>query len=204
MTNAGPHNLDEQYQDTKRTRFDHIVARLLDDLDSDSDADGMLSDDSFFVTQEQMILDLMAKIETTRVFDPMPCIPKASQLHFLDEWWALDHPNFHKKLRVEPDVFDGLHELIKDHMGLYEQYLRQTREQVNEFAESELESEEVQVGEFLQKQCLKLLLTKTLLLAPPTCFSYSEWEDTKPVNSSNLPFPRVTFRSEEREKKIIT
>ncbi|KAJ7085304.1 hypothetical protein C8R44DRAFT_587526, partial [Mycena epipterygia] len=57
-------------------------------------------------------------IETTRVFDPMPRIPKASQLHLLDEWRALDldHPNFRKKLRVEPDVFDGLHELIKDHM----------------------------------------------------------------------------------------
>ncbi|KAJ7123496.1 hypothetical protein C8R44DRAFT_735144 [Mycena epipterygia] len=117
-------------------------------------------EDSFFITQEQMILNLMAEIETTRVSDPMPRIPKASQLHLLDEWRALDHLNFCKKLCVEPDVFDGLHELIKDHM-------RQTGEQ------------------------------KTL-------HCIGDCADMKPVDSSNLPFPQVTLRSEEREKKTIT
>jgi hypothetical protein len=62
-----------------------------------------------------MILRLMTEIEATRVIDPMPRIEKASQLHLLDEWRAINHPNFRKKLRVEPEVFDGLHELIVDH-----------------------------------------------------------------------------------------
>lgn len=62
-----------------------------------------------------MILRLMTEIEATRVIDPMPRIEKASQLHLLDEWRAINHPNFRKKLRVEPEVFDGLHELIVNH-----------------------------------------------------------------------------------------
>ncbi|KAJ7887971.1 hypothetical protein B0H13DRAFT_2342150 [Mycena leptocephala] len=133
-------DLDDQYRNAKRARFNHTVARLLDDLDSDADAVSLSSvsgessedhsdsepdsdasasfsdlEDNYFATREQMILDLMAEIETTRVFDPMPRIPKASQLHLLDEWRELNHSNFRKKLRVDPEIFDGLHELIKDH-----------------------------------------------------------------------------------------
>jgi hypothetical protein len=133
-------DLDDQYRNAKRARFNHTVARLLDDLDSDADAMSLSSvsgensednsdsepdsdasasfsdlEDNYFATREQMILDLMAEIETTRVFDPMPRIPKASQLHLLDEWRELNHPNFRKKLRVDPEIFDGLHELINDH-----------------------------------------------------------------------------------------
>ncbi|KAJ7925636.1 hypothetical protein B0H13DRAFT_2314230 [Mycena leptocephala] len=127
-------DLDGQYRNAKRARFNHTVARLLDDLDSDADAVSLESsedrsdsepdsdasasfsdlEDNYLATREQMILDLMAEIETTRVFDPMPRIPKASQLHLLDEWRELNHPNFREKFRVDPEIFDGLHELIKD------------------------------------------------------------------------------------------
>ncbi|KAJ7351346.1 hypothetical protein DFH08DRAFT_694425 [Mycena albidolilacea] len=45
----------------------------------------------------------------------MPTILKASQLHLLEEWRRIDHPNFRKKLRVEPVIFDGLVVLIQNH-----------------------------------------------------------------------------------------
>ncbi|KAJ7815912.1 hypothetical protein B0H13DRAFT_1923917 [Mycena leptocephala] len=138
-------DLAEQYQSVKRTRFERVVAGLLEDVDcdssdtmslsdisgvsgdnselhseqdaSDSDESASFSDieDDFLAARGQMILRLMTEIEATRVIDPMPRIEKASQLYLLDEWRAISHPNFRKKLRVEPEVFDGLHELIVDH-----------------------------------------------------------------------------------------
>ena len=116
--------LDEQYRNAKRARFERVVSDPLDDLDSDSsdatslsgvsgvsgdtgeinsgqdasDLDESVSfsdiEDRFFTTRDEMILRLMTEIETTRVIDPLPRIDKASQLHLLDEWRAINHPNF--------------------------------------------------------------------------------------------------------------
>lgn len=94
-------DLAEQYQSVKRTRFERVVAGLLEDVDSDSsdamslsnisgvsgdtgelhseqdasDSDESASfsdiEDDFLATREQMILRLMTEIEATRVIDPM-------------------------------------------------------------------------------------------------------------------------------------
>jgi hypothetical protein len=92
--------------------------------DSDDDGSGSESTDSatfsdiedtVFLSTQEMIEKLMHEIETTRILDPKPRLPKVSQLHLLDEWREIEHPNFRKKLRVDPYVFDGLLALIQDH-----------------------------------------------------------------------------------------
>jgi hypothetical protein len=89
--------------------------------DSDDDGSGSESTDSatfsdiedaVFLSTQEMIEKLMHEIEMTRILDPIvPRLPKVSQLH-LDEWCEIEHPNFRKKLRVDPYVFDGLLALL--------------------------------------------------------------------------------------------
>lgn len=110
---------DENYREFKRAHFQHKFAQFTGDLDLDSEgsisgksgvsSESNVSDDShsssesmsfsdledsFINLREEMICLLRHEIETTRVLDPMPQIPKASQLHLLDQWRAVNHPNF--------------------------------------------------------------------------------------------------------------
>ncbi|KAF8235113.1 hypothetical protein L208DRAFT_1258673, partial [Tricholoma matsutake] len=54
-------------------------------------------------------------IETTRILHPAPPIPKNSQLQLLDHWRLHSPECFCCKLCVEPQTFDSLLSLIKDH-----------------------------------------------------------------------------------------
>lgn len=61
------------------------------------------------------LADLLDKLANSRVFDPKPPNPKASQLHLLDHWQEHDIRNFRAKLRVHPLTFCHILNLIKDH-----------------------------------------------------------------------------------------
>lgn len=55
------------------------------------------------------------KLESTRVLDPAPRLPRVSQLPLFELFKASDPRRFRKKLRVEPDEFDYLLSHIQDH-----------------------------------------------------------------------------------------
>ena len=58
--------------------------------------------------------ELMNHLLNSRVLSQAPPVPKSSQLHLLDHWRLYSPERFRRKLRVEPETFDGLVVLIKD------------------------------------------------------------------------------------------
>lgn len=69
----------------------------------------------YYMNWERRYRELLDQISTTRVLNPAPPIPKSSQLHLLDHWRAHNPERFRRKLRVEPQTFDGLVSRIEDH-----------------------------------------------------------------------------------------
>jgi hypothetical protein len=63
---------------------------------------------------KQHYRNLLNDILTNQVLHPAPPVPKSSQLHFLDHWRIHSPEHFRRKLRIEPETFDALVNLIKD------------------------------------------------------------------------------------------
>lgn len=68
----------------------------------------------FYLAYERCYHETILKIETTRVLNPGPPIPKLSQLPILDHFREYSRAHWRRKLRVDPHVFDSLLELIRD------------------------------------------------------------------------------------------
>ncbi|KAF8229934.1 hypothetical protein L208DRAFT_1284485 [Tricholoma matsutake] len=69
----------------------------------------------YYTNWKQCYYELVHTIETTRILHPAPPIPKNSQLQLLDHWRLHSPECFCCKLCVEPQTFDSLLSLIKDH-----------------------------------------------------------------------------------------
>jgi hypothetical protein len=141
--------LDDFYQSTKRARLDIQLQEVTQDLQSspsrcssasfisdlstdlDIDSDG-LDDDSDVESVspsdveaeclwlfEVEMRKLRHEITTTRVLNAKAPIAKSSQIHLLDKWRAENLSQFWKKVRVDPDTFDGLLQKIVDHPVFY-------------------------------------------------------------------------------------
>lgn len=141
--------LDDFYQSTKRARLDIQLQEVTQDLQSspsrcssasfisdlstdlDIDSDG-LDDDSDVESVspsdveaeclwlfEVEMRKLRHEITTTRVLNAKAPIAKSSQIHLLDKWRAENLSQFRKKVRVDPDTFDGLLQKIVDHPVFY-------------------------------------------------------------------------------------
>ena len=86
---------------------------------SSSDTDSLFSVSDFeveyYTNWERHYQELLYKISTTCVLNPAPPVPKSSQLHLLDHWKIHSPEHFHRKLCVEPQMFDRLVSCIKDH-----------------------------------------------------------------------------------------
>ena len=86
---------------------------------SSSDTDSLFSISDFeveyFANWERRYRELLDKISITRVLNPAPPIPKASQFHLLDHWRIHNPERFRRKLRVDPQTFDSLISHIEDH-----------------------------------------------------------------------------------------
>jgi hypothetical protein len=90
-----------------------------DDLstsDTGSDSEDLISDFEleYFLDWRRRFRELFTIIATTRVLQPTPPIPKASQLHLLDHWRENSPGRFRRKLRVDPETFDKLVALISN------------------------------------------------------------------------------------------
>jgi hypothetical protein len=83
---------------------------------SDSDSMDSISDFEVLYNQgwEQRYRNLLNDILTNRVLHPSPPVPKSSQLHLLDHWRIHSPERFRRKLRIEPETFDALVNLIED------------------------------------------------------------------------------------------
>ena len=68
-----------------------------------------------YANWERRYHELLNLIKITRVLHPAPPIPKYSQLHLLDYWRIHSPDHFRRKLRVEPQTFDGLINQIENH-----------------------------------------------------------------------------------------
>jgi hypothetical protein len=66
----------------------------------------------YYQNWQRRYRELMNDISTTRVLLRAPPVPKSSQLHLLDHWRLHSPDRFRRKLRVEPETFDALVELI--------------------------------------------------------------------------------------------
>lgn len=137
--------LDDFHQSTKRARLDIQLQEVTQDLQSspsrcssasfisdlstdlDIDSDG-LDDDSDVESVspsdveaeclwlfEVEMRKLRHEITTTRVLNAKAPIAKSSQIHLLDKWRAENLSQFRKKIRVDPDTFDGLLQKIVNH-----------------------------------------------------------------------------------------
>ncbi|KAJ7658883.1 hypothetical protein B0H17DRAFT_896646, partial [Mycena rosella] len=53
-------------------------------------------------------------IETIRGLEPGPPVPKLSQLPFLDHFREYSIDRWRRKLRVEPNTFDGILSMIQE------------------------------------------------------------------------------------------
>jgi hypothetical protein len=86
---------------------------------SSSDTDSLISISDFeveyYINWKRRYRELLDHISTTRVLNPAPPIPKASQLHLLDHWRIHSPERFRRRLRVEPQTFDSLVSRIEDH-----------------------------------------------------------------------------------------
>lgn len=90
---------------------------------SGSDTDSLYSVSDFeveyYTNWKRRYRELLRIIKTTRVLHPAPPIPKNSQLRLLDHWRLHSPERFRRKLRVEPQTFDGLLSLIEEHPIFY-------------------------------------------------------------------------------------
>jgi hypothetical protein len=87
-----------------------------------SSSDSGLSSPSFSDLEEDAYLDwrrryteLVHHVLTSRVLFEAPPVVKSPQLHLLEEWRTSSPDRFRRKLRVDPDTFDGLVALIEAH-----------------------------------------------------------------------------------------
>src|ERR1700730_12006902 len=71
--------------------------------------------DFCLATVEKEIHKLREEISTTRVLRQTPRVRKASQLHLLTTWRDGNIDQFRQKVRVDPPIFDGILEKIRDH-----------------------------------------------------------------------------------------
>jgi hypothetical protein len=106
--------------DTPDIHISSDISMLSDDLPSSPSGESSDSDDSlsgfeleYYLSWAQRYRQLVNEINTTRVLNPAPAVPKSSQLYLLDHWRAHSPDRFRRKLRVEPETFDSLVRLIQ-------------------------------------------------------------------------------------------
>src|SRR5712691_1948612 len=58
---------------------------------------------------------LRQEILTSRVLHKNPPVKKASQIHLLELWRDSNHDQYRRRVRVDPDTFDGILNKIHDH-----------------------------------------------------------------------------------------
>jgi hypothetical protein len=73
----------------------------------------------YFHNWRRRYYELRTQISTVRVLQRAPPVPKSSQLHLLDHWRVHSPERFRHKLRVEPQTFDSLVELIVNNPVFY-------------------------------------------------------------------------------------
>ena len=73
----------------------------------------------YYFNWSQHYHELLVEIQTTRILQLAPPLPKCSQLHILDHWRVHSPDRFRRKLRVEPETFDALVDQIKEDSIFY-------------------------------------------------------------------------------------
>jgi hypothetical protein len=91
-------------------RSSHRSAASINSLGSDVSITDFETE--YYQNWRRRYYELMNHITTTRILLHAPPVPKSSQLHLLDHWRVYSPDRFRHKLRVEPETFDRLVELI--------------------------------------------------------------------------------------------
>ena len=107
---------DDSDMDVEPPSSDTFSDPLSDDTEHSSDSTA--SEETYQkVLQEclQFLDTLEDEVRVTRRLRQSVSIPRAPQIHLLDEWRLHNPDRFRDKLRVSPDVFDQLLDLIRAH-----------------------------------------------------------------------------------------
>ena len=69
----------------------------------------------YFVVTHAEIARLHREILATRVLHKNPAIMKMSQLPLLKQWRSGNLDQYRRRVRVDPDIFDGIANKIRDY-----------------------------------------------------------------------------------------
>jgi hypothetical protein len=83
-------------------------------LDLDSEPSFSDLEEEFYLDWRRRYGELLHHLLTSRILFEAPPVPKSSQLHLLEHWREESPDHFRRKLRVDPETFDGLVALIED------------------------------------------------------------------------------------------
>ena len=89
------------------------------DSDDKSSSQSILSvsdiEEVYFEALQAKIDKLRQEILFSRVLRKNPAVKKASQIHLLEHWRNSNHNQYRRRVRVDPDIFDGILNMIHDH-----------------------------------------------------------------------------------------
>ena len=69
----------------------------------------------YYLAMQAKINNLCREILTSRVLQRNPAIKKASQLHLLEHWRTGNLSQYRRRVRIDPDTFDGIVNKIQGH-----------------------------------------------------------------------------------------